>query len=177
LRPPVEPAHPPGGGQFLRGGARPPTHEIVTFIDAHRDRESGGRRWGVEPICAELQVAPSTYYDAKSRPPSARATRDADLGPKLGELWQRNYSVYGRRKLTKAAQRAGIDVGRDQVARLMAQQGIRGASRAKKPFTTKSDASHVRAPDLVKRNFTAARPDALWGLFGSERGIASLTDP
>ena len=123
---------------------------------------SGGRRWGVEPICTELQVAPSTYYDAKSRPPSARATRDADLGPKLGELWKRNYSVYGRRKLTKAGHRSGIDVGRDQVARLMAQQGIRGASRAKKRFTTKSDASHVRAPDLVKRNFTAARPDALW---------------
>ena len=40
--------------------------------------------------------------------------------------------------------------------------GIRGASRAKKHFTTKSDASHVRAPDLVNRNFTAARPDALW---------------
>jgi putative transposase len=84
----------------------------VTFIDAHRDYESGGRRWGVEPICAELQVAPSTYYDAKSRPPSARAISDAILGPELKGFWKKNYSVYGRRKLTKAAQRAGHDVNR-----------------------------------------------------------------
>ena len=77
-------------------------------------------------------------------------------------LWKRNYSVYGRRKLTKAARRAGHDLGRDQVARLMRRQGIRGASRAKKRFTTKSDPAHVRAPDLVKRNFSASRPDELW---------------
>ena len=73
-----------------------------------------------------------------------------------------NYSVYGRRKLWKAARRAGIDVGRDQIARLMRAHGMRGASRAKNHFTTKPDASHVRAPDLVKRDFTAPRPDALW---------------
>jgi putative transposase len=84
------------------------------------------------------------------------------LGPELVELWKHNYSVYGRRKLTKAARRAGHDVGRDQVARLMREQGIRGASRAKKHFTTKADPSAVRAPDLVNRNFTASRPDALW---------------
>jgi putative transposase len=80
----------------------------------------------------------------------------------LKELWVHNYSVYGRRKLWKAAQRAGIAGGRDQVARLMAAQGIRGASRAKKRFTTKADPEAVRAPDLVNRNFTAGRPDELW---------------
>jgi len=109
-----------------------------------------------------LEIAPSTYYDAKSRPPSARALRDAELGPKLRALWEKNYSVYGRRKLTKAARRAGIKIGRDQVARLMAKEAIRGASRAKRRFTTHSDGSHTRAPDLVKRDFTALRPDALW---------------
>ena len=70
--------------------------------------------------------------------------------------------MYGRRKLWKAARRSGMDIGRNQVARLMRDQGIEGASRAKKRFTTKSDPAHVRAPDLVNRNFTAARPDALW---------------
>ncbi len=109
-----------------------------------------------------LQVAPSTYYDAKSRPLSARAVRDTVLAPLLLALWVHNYSVYGRRKLWKAAQRAGLDIGRDQVARLMAAQGLVGASRAKKRFTTKADPSNARAPDLVKRNFTAPRPDALW---------------
>ena len=80
----------------------------------------------------------------------------------LVALFVHNYSVYGRRKLTKAARRAGYDVGRDQVARLMAQAGIRGATRAKTRFTTKADPSAPRAPDLVKRDFSASRPDELW---------------
>ena len=77
-------------------------------------------------------------------------------------LFIRNYSVYGRRKLTNAAHRAGIDVGRDQVARLMAELGIRGASRARTRFTTHADPAAVRAPDLVSRDFSAPRPDRLW---------------
>ena len=109
-----------------------------------------------------LEIAPSTYYSAKTRPPSARAIRDAEVGPELEALWEKNYSVYGRRKLWKAALRADMEIGRDQVARLMAAQGMEGATRAKKRFTTKSDPDHVRAPDLVQRDFTAPRPDALW---------------
>ncbi len=109
-----------------------------------------------------MQVAPSTYYSAKTRPLSARALSDAILIPLLLALFARNYSVYGRRKLTKAARKAGLDVGRDQVARLMRQEGIRGASRAQKRFTTRPDPTHVRAPDLVNRRFVADRPDRLW---------------
>jgi len=123
---------------------------------------SGGLRWGVEPICRALEIAPSTYWSAKSRPPSARAVSDALLAPLLVALWVNNYSVYGRRKLTKAAHRAGLDVGRDQVARLMEREGIRGASRARKRFTTRSDPAALRAPDLLKRNFTASGPDRSW---------------
>jgi putative transposase len=132
------------------------------FIDAHRSAVSGGLRWGIEPICAALEIAPSTYYSAKSRPPSARAVSDAMLVSLLVALFVKNYSVYGRRKLAKAARRAGLDVGRDQVARLMRAQGLQGATRAKKRFTTRPDTSHVRAPDLVKRRFAADRPDRLW---------------
>ena len=109
-----------------------------------------------------MQVAPSSYYDATTRPPSARAQRDAELRPRLRSLWERNYSVYGRRKLTKAARKAGLGLGRDQVARLMRAEGIRGASRAKKRFTTHADPAVVRAPDLVKRDFTATRPNEKW---------------
>jgi putative transposase len=114
------------------------------------------------PISQTLEIAPSTYYSAKTRPPSARARADAVLMPLLLALWVRNYSVYGRRKLTKAARRAGHDIGRDQVARLMRELGIRGASRARKRFTTRSDPAHVRAPDLVRRDFTATRPNEKW---------------
>jgi putative transposase len=88
--------------------------------------------------------------------------RDEELGPQLEAIWKKNYSVYGKRKLTKAARRRGHDCGREQVARLMKRQGIRGASRAKRRFTTHADASHLRAPDLVQRAFVASRPDQLW---------------
>jgi transposase InsO family protein len=123
---------------------------------------SGGLRWGVEPICDALEIAPTTYWSAKTRPPCARAVRDAELGPKIEALWEKNYSVYGRRKLAKAARKSGLGVGRDQVARLMRQHGIRGASRARKRFTTHADPAAVRAPDLVRRDFTATRPDHKW---------------
>ena len=82
----------------------------MEFIDANRDE------LGVEPICTVLQVAPSTYYAAKSRPVSARTMRDAVLIPVLVALWTANYRVYGAHKLWKAARRAGHDLGRDQVA-------------------------------------------------------------
>jgi hypothetical protein len=62
----------------------------VAFVDAHRDNSSGGRRWGVEPICHVLEIAPSTYYSAKTRPPSTRARTDAVLMPILLALWVKN---------------------------------------------------------------------------------------
>ena len=78
-------------------------------------------------------------------------------------LWVANRKVYGAHKLWKAARRAGHDIGRDQVARLMRELDIEGVvRRRKKVFTTRPDPDAVRAPDLVKRNFTADRPDALW---------------
>ncbi|WP_155722011.1 IS3 family transposase [Mycobacterium avium] len=147
--------------KFLRGGARPPTQEIVDFIDDNRGE------FGVEPICtvlrsAGLQVALSTYYDAKARVPSARALRDAVLGPALCQLWKDNYCVYGARKLWKTARRDGHDVGRDQVARLMRAAGIEGVRRGKRVRTTKADPAAARHPDLVHRNFAAAAPNQLW---------------
>jgi putative transposase len=128
----------------------------VAFIDANRDE------LGVEPICEVLQVAPSTYYAAKSRRPSARATRDATTGPRLQALWNENYQVYGARKLWKAARRAGIDIGRDQVARLMRAAGMEGARRTKRVRTTRPDPVAARHPDLVRRDFTATAPNKLW---------------
>ena len=129
---------------------------LVEFIDGHRDR------FGVEPICRVLQVAPSTYYSAKSRPPSERAQRDAVMMPILMALWTANYKVYGAHKLWKAARRAGHDLGRDQVARLMHQLGIRGVRRGRRWITTRRDEHDHRPPDLVKRNLTADRPNQLW---------------
>ena len=66
---------------------------IVEFIDDHKDQ------FGVEPICRELQVAPSTYYAAKSRPPSARSVSDAELTEVITAEHAANYGVYGARKM------------------------------------------------------------------------------
>jgi putative transposase len=132
---------------------------IVGFIDEHREE------FGVEPICRVLQMAPSTYYAAKKRElaPSARAVRDAAMMQVLMVLWVANRKVYGAHKLWKAARRAGHDIGRDQVARLMKIMEIEGISRQRrKVFTTRQDPDATRAPDLVNRNFRADRPDALW---------------
>jgi len=132
---------------------------IVAFVDEHRVE------FGVEFICKHLQVAPSTYYAAKRREvePSARAVRDAVMSQVLLALWITNRKVYGAHKLWKAARRAGQDIGRDQVARLMRDLGIEGISRVRKRvFTTIADPDAVRAPDLVNRNFTAAAPNQLW---------------
>jgi putative transposase len=132
---------------------------MVDYIDQHR------HEFGVEPICKVMQMAPSTYYAAKHREhsPSARAVRDAVMMQVLLVLWVANKKVYGAHKLWKAARRAGHDVGRDQTARLMRELGIEGVSRRRnKVFTTRADPDATRAPDLVNRQFTAGRPDALW---------------
>ncbi len=130
----------------------------VSFIDANRED------LGVEPICNALQMAPSTYYAAKRREaaPSERARRDAMLMPILLALWVANRKVYGAHKLWTAARRAGHDIGRDQVARLMRAMNIHGVTRRRRVFTTRRDPEALRAADLVNRNFTADRPNALW---------------
>ena len=134
----------------------------MNFIDDNKDDIVAGKRLGVESICTVLQVAPSSYYAAKKRGPSARSIRDAELITQLRDLWEENYCVYGVRKLWKAARRAGIDIGRDQTARLMQAAGIEGVRRSKKVRTTRPDAGVARHPDLVDRNFTATAPNQLW---------------
>jgi transposase InsO family protein len=119
----------------------------VAFVDANRGDIVEGRKLGVEPICEILQVVPSSYYAAKRRQPSQRSVRDEQLSvrdeqltPQLLQLWEANYRLYGARKLWKAARRAGHDVGRDQVARLMRAAGIEGVTRTKHVRTCHSDA-------------------------------------
>ena len=130
---------------------------MVDYIDRHR------QVFGVESICAELPIAPSTYHDYKKRQPSDRARRDAVMMPMLMALFVANYRVYGARKLWIAARRAGHDIGRDQVARLMKALDIEGVTRRRKRvWTTRRDDSAGRSPDLVDRKFCATAPNQLW---------------
>ena len=70
---------------------------MVSFIDTHREA------YGVEPICRELPIAPSTYYESKAReagraPVPARTRRDAELRAEIARVWEENFGVYGVRK-------------------------------------------------------------------------------
>jgi putative transposase len=129
---------------------------MIAYIDQNRDR------YGVEPICDVLPIAPSTYYDARTRPPSARAVRDAELEPEIARVHAENLSVYGVEKVWHQLLREGIVVGRDRVGRLMASLGLRGAVRGKTRRTTTPDEAAPRPDDLVERDFSAGRPDQLW---------------
>ena len=134
----------------------------MDFIQSNKDDVVEGRKLGVELICKTLQVAPSTYYAARDGSPSARTLSDAVLSRELYSLWENNRKVYGVRKLWKAARRAGLNVGRDQTARMMRSPGIEGVKRSRRVKTTTSDPTTVRHPDLVKRDFTATAPNQLW---------------
>jgi len=134
---------------------------MVSFIDEHRDR------YGVEPICAQVPIAPSTYYLYKAREADltkvpARHQRDQVLMGDIRRVWEQNFRVYGARKVWHQLKREGIVVARCTVERLMRQLDIQGVVRGTKRITTVSDPEQKRAPDLVKRQFTATRPNQLW---------------
>jgi len=129
---------------------------MIRFINEHR------HRFGVEPICQTLEIAPSSYYAARSRPPSARSLRDEELKLEISRIHHGNYAVYGARKLWRALRREGTAVGRDQVARLMRGLGLAGAIRGKVRRTTIPSDLSPRPADLVNRSFSAPAPNRLW---------------
>lgn len=141
---------------------------IVDFIRVHAGhQDSGGLRWGVEPICSVLTehglpIAPSTYYEHVRRDPSARDYRDAHLVNDIARVHTANYGVYGARKVWLALNREGITVARCTVERLMRSRGLTGAVRGKVKRTTIADPHAARPRDLVGRRFAPLAPDRLW---------------
>jgi transposase InsO family protein len=134
---------------------------MVKYIDDHKHRH------GVEPICRQLQIAPSTYYEHKARQADprrlpARVQRDIQLRPEIHRVWHENFCVYGVRKTWKQLNREHIRVAKCTVRRLMRDLNLRGAIRGKGFKTTIADESASRPSDLVNRQFTAERPNQLW---------------
>ena len=134
---------------------------MVAFIDDHR------AEYGVEPICAVLPIAPSTYYAHKARAADprlrpARAQRDEQLRVEIARVWKENLQVYGVRKVWRQLRREGVAVARCTVARLMSDLGLAGAVRGTRIRTTVPADVAARPGDLVKRDFTAERLNRLW---------------
>jgi putative transposase len=133
----------------------------VAFVDSHQAEH------GVAPVLQALedtpaQIAASTYYAAKARRASARSRRDAELTVMIKQIHAANYSVYGARKIWHELHRQGVPVARCTVERLMRAAGLRGLLRDKSPRTTRPAAETGRPRDLVRRDFTAVRPNQLW---------------
>ena len=129
---------------------------IVEYIDDHKDQ------FGVEPICRDLQIAPSTYYAHRTRAPSARSVSDAARSEVIAKVHADNFGVYGVTKIHAELNRLGHRVPRCTVHRLMRAAGLRGITRAKGPRTTIPGAGPDTRPDLVDRDFTATAPNQLW---------------
>ena len=135
---------------------------IVEFIDANRVE------LGVEPICRVLsehgvKIAPSGYYAARQRPPSARAQRDEELKIEIERVYGENLFVYGAAKIWAQLNREGIPVARCTVERLMRDLSLTGARRGKTwTRTTEADDRLDRPADLVAREFSAPAPNRLW---------------
>ncbi len=134
---------------------------MVDFIDRHRGQ------YGVEPICAQLPIAPSQYYEHKARqadperrPPRVR--RDEALRSQIRRVHEENFGVYGARKVWRQLGREEIVVARCTVERLMHALGLKGAVRGRKCRTTIADDGAERPLDRVNRQFEATRPNQLW---------------
>ena len=120
-------------------------------------------RWGVEPLCRVLQVAPSSYYAAIRRPPSARQQRDEVLKVAIRRVWDEHRQVDGADKVWAQLNREGTTVARCTVERLMRELGRRGVVRGKPSVrTTVGDDTSERPRDLVERQFRAPAPNRLW---------------
>lgn len=137
------------------------TAVLVDYIDQHRNR------FGVEPICtvlrqAGMQIAPSSYYAAKTRPPSARAVADEQRLVVIRKVHKDNYGVYGVRKMHAELNRRGHRIARCTVHRLMRAEGLRGISRSKGPRTTIPGAGPDTRTDHLDRNFVAPAPNRVW---------------
>jgi putative transposase len=119
-------------------------------------------RFGVEPICRVLPIAPSTYHAAHRRPASARAVRDHKLRAEIARVHAEHFGVYGARKVWRQLHREGIAVARCTVERLMGELHLEGVRRGKPRRTTTPDAAAAQPADRVERNFSATRPNQLW---------------
>ena len=135
---------------------------MVRFLNDHRDH------YGIEPMCAVVPIAPSTYFRHRARHldparRSTRARRDDELRIAIRWIWDANFQVYGPRKVWRELRRQGLAVARCTVVRLMREMGLAGAVRGRAWITTThAQEGGDRPTDRVDRQFVATRPNQLW---------------
>jgi len=134
---------------------------VMSFIDSHREA------LGIEPICRELAIAPSSYHEHATRladpgKRSARARRDDKIKEQIKRVHDDSSGLYGTRKVWRQMRRDGIEVAKCTVERLMRTMGLAGVRRGKTTITTVSNPKAPCPLDRVNREFRVSRPNALW---------------
>ena len=136
---------------------------MIQFIDKHRDLFS------IEFMCKTLNthraggfITSRGYRQSKARGLSSRRLRDIALVEHIRKIHAENYGVCGVRKMWHTLRRQGIDIGREQTARLMRLAGVAGKPKGRAPITTRKPKGPDNRPDMVNRDFTTHRPNQLW---------------
>ena len=125
-------------------------------IDRHR------KFYPVRMMCRALRVSRSGYYAWRVRPESHRAKTDRELTRVIRRIHAETKGVYGSPRIRKELEAEGFHHGRNKVARLMRQSGLKGCPHRRFKRTTQSEPSHAVANDLVKQDFTVRIPNRLW---------------
>jgi putative transposase len=129
---------------------------VFAFIEAEKANHA------VTRMCRLLGVSPSGYYAWVQRPPSARAMSDAALSVQIRAIHARSRGTYGAPRVHAELRAEDVHCSRKRVARLLRTAGLHGCHRRKGVHTTRRNPDIPPAPDLVRRDFTAAAPDRLW---------------
>jgi len=113
-------------------------------------------------MCGILEVSRSGFYAWRERPESKRALESVRLGALVEKVHEESRKNYGVPRVHAALRALGEKCGRHQVARLMREKDLHGRVRRRYRTTTKADARHRVAPNLLQRDFSAERPDQVW---------------
>ena len=126
------------------------------FITDQRDE------FPVTLMCKVSNVSPSGYYAWRKRPPSAREMANRELVEKIEIVYNDNYGVYGSPRIYRDLKDQGVACSENRIARLMRLRGLQAKQSKRFKVTTKRNRAHPMAPNLLKRDFEADRPDQKW---------------
>ena len=126
------------------------------FIDDHRDE------FPVTRMCKVLKVSRSGYYAWRTRPVSAREMANRELANRIEAVYNDSDGTYGSPRIHSELQAQGVVCGKNRIARLMMLRSLRAKQHKRYRATTKRNRAHRAAPNLLKRNFTADRPNQIW---------------
>jgi len=116
-------------------------------------------------MCKLLNVTRSGYYAWRKRSPSARDQANQALVKQIRQVFQNSRRSYGSPRVHAYLRRHGVLCGHNRVARLMRLEGmVVGKRRRRLPVTTQHQPGAMPAPNLLKRDFTAERPNQKWGI-------------